>query len=270
MKKTKSMLGVVLSLVMLFSSCAQTNEVGSGQGLLNVSLKSGTDLLVGTRAVDEASYNNLGNYTVQVTDANGLTKLQCPGDELSANMPLTLLIGGYTVKAYTGEEYKDVAYSRDGFYVEGETAVNILGDDRQNVSVTCTPTFGRVSVNFDTQKMSTYYQDYNVTFSGTDAMGSDVITWAKDDTEPWYVRLNPTEETINFTITTTIKKEYVEGNGTSQRKSGTFKLSRNKAYKLNISPVYTPTDQGKLDINIAIDDSTNDSEYDTEVDIDWI
>ena len=39
---------------------------------------------------------------------------------------------------------------------------------------------------------------------------------------------------------------------------------------MNINPVYTPTTQGKLDIAVTIDESTNDTEHDIEVDVDWI
>ena len=53
-------------------------------------------------------------------------------------------------------------------------------------------------------------------------------------------------------------------------KSGTFKLERNKAYKLHVSPKYTATGNGQLGISITIDERTNDIEIPIEVPITWI
>lgn len=270
MKKTW-MLGAAIVLGLSLTSCSQDSQNGgladSQQGRLFLTLKTKADFADKTRAVNEESYKNTDNYQVVVTDKDGNVKLDCKGEALKSFTGITLPLGAFKVKAYYGTEH---AYSRNEFYVYGETIGNIDGDDQQKVTVTCEPTCGRIAVNF-AQEMGTYYTDYNVTFTGTTAMGSDIISWMKDDTEPWYVKLNETEETISFTITTTTKENYVDPNKNSQTsKTGTFKLARNKAYKLNISPVYTPTDQGKLDITVTIDESTNDSEHDMEVDVDWI
>ena len=69
-----------------------------------------------TRAVNEESYKNTDNYTVQVYDKDQNEKLNCKGSELAYHMPLKLSIGSYTVKASYGT--KDKA-STTGFYVEG-------------------------------------------------------------------------------------------------------------------------------------------------------
>lgn len=267
MKKTNFILGVAFSIGMLLTSCDHTEEVNSKQGQLNVSLKANSELFV-TRAVNENSYMNTENYSVVVTDNNGNVRLNCLGRELGSKMPITLPLGGFTVKAFYGTEH---AYSRDEFYVEGIYKGNIVGDDMQHVAVTCAPTCGRIVVNFSKDMMDKYFADYNVSFTGTEAMGTESIIWSKDDSEPWYVKLAPDGETISYTIKTKTKEEYVDANKNNvTTKTGTFKLSRNKAYKLSISPVYTPTDQGKLDIEITIDESTNDIESDSEVDVDWV
>jgi hypothetical protein len=68
------------------------------------------------------------------------------------------------------------------------------------------------------------------------------------------------------------KNDYINGDNKDQvtTKSGTFKLSRNKAYKMNISPVYNPTGTGDLSITVTVDDSTNDKEVDIEVPVTWV
>ena len=46
--------------------------------------------------------------------------------------------------------------------------------------------------------------------------------------------------------------------------------SRNKGYKMNINPSYTPSEGGSVSIEITIDESTNDKPVDIEVPVDWI
>jgi hypothetical protein len=120
--------------------------------------------------------------------------------------------------------------------------------------------------------MATYFADYNVSFSGTEALAGSTIAWLKGDTEPWYVKLTEAGENVNFVITVTTKDEYINGGNKEQvtTKSGSFKLSRNKAYKMNISPVYTPTGSGDLSIEVTIDDTTEDKEVDIEVPVTWV
>lgn len=272
MKKTTWMLGAALSLGMMLTSCSQDSDLGnpseSGKGQLLLTLDSKAEFIVDTRAVQESSYGNVDNYTVIVTDKDGAEKLNCKGSEVVSKMPLTLAIGSYEVKAFYGTES---AASRDAFYVYGETKGTIKADQRESVSVTCTPTCGRISVNFDAS-MATYFADYNVSFSGTEALAGSTIAWLKGDTEPWYVKLTEAGENVNFVITVTTKDEYINGGNKEQvtTKSGSFKLSRNKAYKMNISPVYTPTGSGDLSIEVTIDDTTEDKEVDIEVPVTWV
>lgn len=271
MKKTTWMFGTVLSLGLSLASCSQDSDLGNQaetqQGQLSLILDASTDFLNKTRAVDESRYENVSNYNVVVTDKDGVEKLNCKGHEVASKMPLTMSIGSYTVRAFYGQEHDA---SRDEFYVLGVAEGSIKAEQQEDVVVKCTPTCGRITVNF-AEEMSTYFNDYNVAFSGTEALGANTIMWQKDDTEPWYVKLNISEETISFTITITTKDEYVNDNKQqTATKTGTFKLSRNKAYKMNINPKYTPTITGEVGIEITIDESTNDIPVDIEVPIDWV
>ncbi len=272
MKKTTWMLGAVLFVGMALTSCSQETDIvdpnETGLGQLTLTLNSKTDFIVESRAVSEASYANVDNYTVVVTDKDGVEKLNCLGSEVASKMPLVLPIGAYTVKAYYGTES---AASRNNFYVYGETQGTIKADQKESVAVTCTPTCGRISVNFASE-MSTYFSDYNVSFTGTEALAGSSISWLKSDTEPWYVKLNETAETLTFVITVTTKDDYINGGNKEQvtTKTGTFTLARNKAYKMNINPVYTPTGSGELSFEVTIDDTTEDKEYDIEVPVTWV
>lgn len=265
--KRKEKLGVVLLFGVMLSSCSQIidsqGNADENQGLLSLSLNTVTDFSK-TRAVVESTYENIDDYTVVVTDNYGVEKLNCKGSELASKMPLVLNVGDYTVKAFYGVEE---AASRDTFYVYGEAQGYILPDEEDAVEVECTPTCGRIRVGFD-EDMSTYFSDYKVTFTGTKALRNESIVWLKDDTDPWYVKLEEGGEAISFTITTTTKEEFVNGNQEQvATKTGTFQLARNKGYKLNISPNYTAT--GKVGVTIVVDESTNDKPVDIEVPIEW-
>lgn len=272
-KTTKLTLGLAVLLASVLVSCSQDvnfeSPASNAEGLLVLKLKANADFLVNTRAVDESSYENVDNYDVLVLDKDGNTKLSCKGSELASKMPLTMPIGSYTVRASYGTELKA---SRDGFYVFGETVGTIKSEQREPVTVECIPTCGRISVSF-ADDMSTYFADYNVVFTGTEALGDETISWLKDDTEPWYVKLNGDVdgESINFTITTTTKDEYLNDNKEQvDTKTGTFKLSRNKAYKMNIKPTYTSTSTGDLSIEVEIDETTNDIPVDIDVPVTWL
>ncbi len=272
MKKTTWMFGAIAIMGLTFVSCSQDSIEESGkndkQGVLMLSLDGKTDFVQVTRALNESDYNNVDNYTVVVTDKNGVEQLNCKGSEVAYNMPLKMEIGGYSIKASYGREH---AASRSEFYVEGLLTGTIKADQTEEVEIICTPTCGRLIVNFNAE-MATYFSDYNVNFTGTEALGSETLSWLKDDVEPWYVKLNEDGETISFTITTATKDEYVNGSNKEQvaTKTGTFRLERNKGYKMNINPSYTPSEEGSVDITITIDESTNDKSVDIEVPVDWI
>ena len=140
----------------------------------------------------------------------------------------------------------------------------------------CTPTCGKVSVVFDSN-MPTFFSDYSVVFDQIKVLGDGGnVSWAKDQVDPWYIELDEAGETIRFTVITATKDDYetdYNGDGVkteTDMKSGTFKLERNKAYKLHVSPKYTATGNGQLGISITIDERTNDIEIPIEVPITWI
>ena len=270
--------GIMLSTIILgtmIGACSQISDFeqpgnqqetteGSGKGLLTLNLRANGDFAP-TRSLSESDYKNTDNYTVIVKDKDGVEKINCKGSDIASYMPLTMTLGSYEVMAFYGTE---AAASRDAFYVYGEVKGTIKADEDENVNVVCTPTCGRIAVNFD-DEMSTYYNDYHVTFTGTQALGAETISWLKNDSEPWYVKLNEGGERISFTISTTPKDEYLNNEQQGDTKSGTFKLERNKSYKMNISANYTPTEIGGVNITITIDESTNDIPVDIEIPIEW-
>lgn len=274
MKQKQLIFCMGLSAIALFASCNEReidlnpNGGSKEQGTLILNLNASTDFDQ-TRALDESTYRNTQNYDVRVINAsNENVILECKASQLSANLPKKVDIGSYRVEASYGTE-KDA--SRNEFFMFGETVTTVKSKEEKAITVDCTPTCGKVSVVFASD-MSTYYTDYNVTFSGTKKLGAKTISWAKSDTEPWYIALDKTAETISYTINLTTKDEYLpEGSNTNTgTASGTFTLERNKAHKLTITPNYIPTTEGGMKLTITIDDSTNDKEITWEVPVTWL
>ena len=246
MKTNKTILYMMLGAAALCTSCVSEDrdlglpdkQVTSDQtGTFRLKLNADAGFEAQTRALSEANYRNTANYTVQlINTSNSNVLMECRGSELSSNLPKELEIGSYEIKAFYGTEH---AASRNDFRVEGSTTFTIRANDETTVTVDCLPTCGKVSVNFSAD-MATYYDDFNVTYGGTAALAGSTIAWAKDDNEPWYVKLNEGGETLTYTVNVTAKDDYahVDANGNKQTTgtaTGTFTLQRNRAHKLTVS-----------------------------------
>lgn len=278
MKKEMKKICLALSVLGLLTSCftdehefGLPSKDGESKGTLVLNLNANAEFSSTTRAVNESSYRNTANYEVKVINtANDNVVLQCKGSEFESNLPKTLDIGSYRVEASYGTES---SASRNEFKMYGESTVTIKAKDEKSVIVNCAPTCGKVSVSFDAA-MANYYDDYNVIFSGTKALGSNSIAWAKADVDPWYLALEEKAETLTYVISLKAKDEYLHQSGDAAESTGTatgtFQLERNKAYKLTIKPNYTPSTNGGLKLGITIDESTNDHEITYEVPVSWI
>lgn len=278
MEMKKTTLGMILATTLLATSCLSEeqglepkgNEDGQ-KGKIVLDLSADASFNEQTRALNEANYRNTDNYDVQVVNTSTqVVALSCKGSEVSTNLPKELEIGTYEVRASYGTESPA---SRNNFRVEGSATVQIKAEGTATATVNCAPTCGKVYVAFD-DAMATYYDDYSLIFGGTEALGTNTFAWAKADTEPWYVRLGNTAETINYTLSVTAKDEYAHLDGTEKVKTGTvtgsFQLERNKAQKLTIVPNYTPMTEGGLSITITIDGSVNEKPVTITVPVSWL
>ncbi len=267
----------MMGVAALFTSCMSEDQdftvVEKGQKAnLVLDLKADASFGEKTRALTEADYLVTDNYTVEIYNVDK-QKSEWTGLAKDFSSKLLETQVNYKLVASYGAEH---AYSRDQFLMYGETSFSFTTDgEEKNVSVECTPTCGKLVVAFD-ESMATYYDNYSVTYSGTSAMGNNTITWAKADTEPWYVALESAGESISYTINLTAKDAYAHVNTdgtktTTAVVTGTIaKLERNKAHKLSIKPNYTTATDGTLTLSIVIDETTNDKNVDIEVPVSWI
>ncbi|MBQ7180121.1 MAG: DUF4493 domain-containing protein [Bacteroidaceae bacterium] len=279
MKTNKIFLGILMcSAIGLTTSClSETKDLEPRSvpeeketGRLVLDLNADANFAFETRAVDENTYKNTDNYTVNITDNKGVSKFSGTFATLQTRLPLELDLGSYSITASYGTEQ---AASRDNFLATGSNTFTISGGNTTSTTVNCTPTAGKVLVEFDSS-MDTYCDTYSVDFSGTAALGTSVAHWGKTDTAPYYLAISEAGETVSYTIHITTKDDYAGLNGedkvTNATATGSFTLQRNKAKKLTIRPNYTPTTEGGLKIEVTIDDSTNDIPIEIEVPVTWI
>lgn len=253
---TKLLMGCLAFIGLTMQSCSSSEEPANMEGTGSITLSVTTQAAF-TKAVDENTYGNVNNYTVQIlNDQGGITKEFTYSDK---EEKITLSNGSYTLKAFYGTESNA---SRDGFYVEGSNTFQVDGEPVQQVSVTCAPTCGKVAVKF-ASNMSEYFSDYSVVYetAALKAAGSTAV-WAKGDTEPWYLKVDPKGETVTATIQFTRLSD-----NKPDSEVRTYTLAPSKSWTLSIAP---QDNNGSIDIDITIDESTDDEEIDIEVPSEWL
>lgn len=253
--KTLLLFSCLVGIGFTAASCSSdNNEATTGSGTISLDvINAGTAF---TRAVNEADYQNTANYTVQILNNDDEVQKEFLYKDRESSIELKN--GIYTFKAFYGT---DSNASRDAFYVEGEEMVIVNGDNKQ-VTIDCAPKHGKVVAYFDST-MDTYFSDYSVVYetAALTAAGS-VATWAKGETEPWYLKVDEKGEEVKATINFT----RIDDNKTSTIEKS-YTLLPNKAWTLNI---YPKDNNGSLSIEIVINEGTNDEEIDITVPSEWI
>lgn len=238
------------------SDSDDTTSPGSGSITFNVTAETGFQ----TKALNEADYLNLDNYTVELWQG---TEMWSSWNYAELPESIETAAGTYQVKAYYGT---DTPASTETMYVEGTANVTVNADQEapQTVTVACKPVCAKVTVNFS-DDMNTYFSDYSVAFK-TAALGSSTFVWKKADTDPVYLKVGD-NETVSVDIRATLASS-----GVQSTISKTYTMSPLTGMTINIAPVVTGGDdgEGSLGIEIEIDSTTNDIPVDIEVPTDWI
>lgn len=257
MKKTFLNLFLMLSIGYCTTSCvSENNDSVFSDGVGSLSLSVTSDAGFQSRAVNESAYNNTGEYTVQIIDKG---TFQVKKEFLYKNAPQSIELenGSYELKAFFGEE---VNASQDKFYVEGVSSFIIQGDNvRANVS--CKPTCAKLVVNFG-DNMSEYFSDYSVAYTTKALKSESNVVWTKDNTAPWYVKVDNSGEAVEAVISFTRKSD-----NKSASETRTYTMKPGQAWTLNINPA---VNSGNLGITVTINEETDDEIIDIIVPSDWI
>lgn len=205
-----------------------------------------------TRAVMESYYDKVDNYIIQVLKEDGTAILECQGSELSKINPLAVYPGNVLVKAFCGTE---LPASRDSIFVYGESRCSVSDRMSTHVIVTCTPTSGSLSVEYD-KEMDKYFKDYHMLISGIEALGTDSILWLKNDMEPWFIKLNESGENVSVTIKAALKETYLMG-GAEPEHNFTFniRMKPNNSFVVRVQPYYT----NKVSLGVTIEETGADA-----------
>ena len=278
MKMKKTTLGMMMAVTLFATSCLSEQqdlapeEKTSSKATITLNLSAETQFGEQTRALNEENYRNTFAYTVRLLqDGNVLQTWTGPQSTLNKEIEIGQN-NFYTVEAFYGNEH---AASRDEFYVYGSSSFELKGKEQKSVNVRCYPTCGKLSVKFD-ESMDTYYDDYSVTYGGTQALGNEHVVWDKDDNEPWYVKLNSAGEKITYQINLIAKEEYAHVNADgSKQATGSYigeitLLKPNQAHKLTIKPKYMSDGVGTFTLDISIDETTNNIEKNWIVPVEWL
>ena len=259
MKTYATMFCAMLAMGALTVSCSSEDEAvqgaTEGEGLISFDVKTETGFQ--SRAVDEADYQNLNNYTVQL-----LKDGEVQNEWKKSLLPVTTKVdaGTYYLKAFYGE---DKAASTTSMYVEGvgeEVVVEANQEEPAKLSVVCKPVCAKVKVEFDAEAMQAYLSAYHVV-GGTPALGSEKFKWGKDASDPVYLKVNA-NESVKYTITAKYKETSID----DAVVNGTYTLSPSDGLTLKIAP----EGDGGLGFKITINTDTNDHEQDIEVPSDWV
>lgn len=238
-------------------------QLADGMGAVKLSLNADTGFETTTKAVDESSYmetHPLSDYTVQILKGTDVVN-EWKYSEIPEGL-IELDAGAYQIIAFDGEEYNKNASTQEGIYMYGETAVfNIDNDQVEPVSVNCKPGCGKLIVKFG-EDMATYFSDYSVSFKTKAAGAGGSITWAKDNTDPYYVKLDKAGEdvTASFSIT--------KSDGSSVSVDAlTRTMKWGNSWTITVNP---SVESGKVGITITINPGTNDETIDIEIPSDWL
>lgn len=246
-----------------------TPQLGEGEGALRLEVEAATAFEVATRAIDEDEYNNTDNYNIKITSvANGGVVAEGLLSEIE--FPLSLTVGAYDLIATYGDEYKDANSTRDGFYVEGKSTIQIESGKTAQAKVTCSPaTAAKLTVVFD-EALDEYFSDYSAEFTTTALTAESAkAIWLKADTDPLYLKVNDNEKIIS-TLTFTPKSD-------SNVKAQTITidpapvLSPGQWYEITVKPKESTSQDGTLKLTITINyDDIKEEEVDITIPSDWL
>ena len=242
--------------IMLLAACHSESDF-SGEGTAEVSLCLLADpSFVKTKAIDVLAYQNVDNYTVELSKDGTIFETVKYGD---MELAKKLEPGNYSIRAYYGE---NVAAGYDKLYVEGSQTFNLVKGDNREVKFTRVPANVKVNIKFE-DNFFEFYSDCKVNLS-TRHLSVPFVMAKEDVDKDAFFRADAAGETL--TLTFDLKDK--QGVTVSPENFGEQEVSIKPRdfLTITIKPKMIDVEGGKIDgITVTIDDSVTIQECPIEI-----
>lgn len=149
----------MVSLGLLLLAGCQSADTIDGKDVAHLSLDLKADSsFAKTRAVNTSAYQDVNNYTVEVSKDGTVVQRVLYG---AMKLEQELVPGNYAIRAFYGE---NVAVGFDQLYVEGSTAFTLNKGENRQVNFTCTPANVKVNLRYS-EDFFRFYSDCTVKLS---------------------------------------------------------------------------------------------------------
>ena len=179
MKNIKFILIILVGLIL--ASCSQREKGADAYGYLTVDLQNDieSDIVVKSEADQEDEEEII--YSLTVLDADENIDFQIDDHrEISAENPIELLIGKYTVKANNGASGAGFNNPQWG----GENSVRIWAEKSASVDITCTMLKVMFSVSFpEDDEFKSKFPSYSLSIRAGESEDADVLVFSNSPKE---------------------------------------------------------------------------------------
>lgn len=250
MKNIKFILIILVGLIL--ASCSQREKGADAYGYLTVDLQNDieSDIVVKSEADQEDEEEII--YSLTVLDADENIDFQTDDHrEISADNPIELLIGKYTVKANNGASGTGFNNPQWG----GENSVRIWAEKSASVDITCTMLKVKFTVAFPTdESFQEKFPEYSLSVTAGEGEAAEVLTFSNSakEGEGAFSDEGYFEVPANRTLTYTLKMKNKDG----AQYSSTGKIeqvAQAEHYHLEFTLGEREDINGALVLNITLD-----------------
>lgn len=241
----KKLYVMAIGILLMVSCHSEGNIAGEEKGTFSLDLST-NPTFVKSKAVDVSVYQNVNNYTVELSKDGKVIESEQFGD---MELEKKLEPGNYSIRAFYGE---NVPVGYDKLYVEGSSDFVLVKGDNRQVKLTCIPANVKVNVVY-TDDFFDYYSECKVNLY-TKHLDVPFVMSEEDVGKEAFFMADATGETL--TITFALKD--MQGVNVSPKDFGTQTvIVRPRDFlTITIKPKLINIDGGKIDgITVTIDGS---------------
>ena len=253
MKKTIILPALLMSGALL-AGCSQQEETAPQSGTVELNLRAETGFK--TRAIDEAAYTDINNYTVKlVNKRTGATV----NEAKYSDWDLAYQVDSNTEYIISASYGQEVAASYDQLLCYGEETFSVLPGTKKTISFTAKPRAAKVSVSYSSD-FTSYYKDCEVGVKTQHMTSPEVINIEKKD-QDLYLKAGENEN-----VELTFKVIDKQGN-VVEAKGGVKTATVNPQTWLHVTvkPNVQQIEGGKFGITVIVNDEVTEEVFDFNV-----